>query len=123
MQTFGNIIYAIICLIACLLVGYGVAYSLGGLPASLYGMIVFTLALHFKLLKAEKIEQTIAWCLKHMGVCFVPAGVGIIEHYQLVKNHGIAIVAITFATTFLVLTFVGIYYQKLEDKHTGNSNE
>ena len=49
-----------------------------------------------------------------MGVCFVPAGVGIINHLDLIKQHGIAIVAITFVTTFVLLTVVGLHYQRYE---------
>ena len=47
-----------------------------------------------------------------MGVCFVPAGVGIINHLELVKEFGVVIVAITFASTFILLTIVGLYYQR-----------
>ncbi len=52
------------------------------------------------------------WVLANMPVCFVPAGVGIINHYELIKDHGIMLVTIIFLTTFLLLTFVGLTYQR-----------
>lgn len=54
-----------------------------------------------------------------MGVCFVPPGVGIINHFDLIQQHGIAIVAITFATTFILLTLIGLHYQRYATEHEG----
>lgn len=124
-QRWINILYATLSLLICLGCGYGVNYLLGGLPPSLYGMAILTIALQLKLINADKLSALIAWGLRHMGVCFVPAGVGIIEHGNLIKQHGLAIVAITFITTFLILTFVGVIYQQHERKTAicTNSNE
>ncbi|GHE81218.1 CidA/LrgA family protein [Thalassotalea profundi] len=111
-----NIAYAIVSLLICLGLGYGISAITGGLPPSLYGMAILTLSLQLKWISAERISVFTTWAIRHMGVCFVPAGVGIIEHKQLIQQHGLAIVAITFVTTFLVLTFVGLIYQKHEEK-------
>jgi holin-like protein len=42
----------------------------------------------------------------------VPAGVGIMNHFELIKQFGITIVMITFVTTFLLMTIVGLHYQR-----------
>ncbi|MEW6989304.1 CidA/LrgA family protein [Colwelliaceae bacterium 6441] len=112
-----NSIYTIAIILTCLFFGYGIHYLFGGLPASLYGMVTFTLMLHLRLCNAQRVTSSISWGIKNMGVCFVPAGVGIINHYQLIKNHGIMLVTITFFSTFLVLTFVGVIYQHIENKN------
>jgi holin-like protein len=117
-----NALYSILSILICLLSGYTINHTIGGLPASLYGMVIFTLLLQIRILNAERINASIAWGLKHMGVCFVPAGVGIINHYQLLKHHGIALVSITFVTTFIVLTFVGFYFQHIENNAKANEN-
>jgi holin-like protein len=109
-----NALYSIFALISCVVVGRLLAYFIPMLPGSLYGLILFTLTLHFQIFDADKIKNTVIWSIKHMGVCFVPAGVGIINHLDLIKQHGIAIVAITFATTFILLTVVGLLYQRYE---------
>ncbi|MGB1198082.1 MAG: CidA/LrgA family protein [Thalassotalea sp.] len=116
-----DFLYALCSLLFCLACGYGINFFFGGLPPSLYAMAILTLALQLKWINANKINALVTWAIKYMGVCFVPAGVGIIEHKQLVLQHGIAIVAITFFTTFLVLTFVGVIYQHYE-KTTQQSN-
>ncbi|MFT5757124.1 MAG: holin-like protein [Alteromonadaceae bacterium] len=111
-----NIIYSVIAVTLCLLMGKLTTRLIGGLPASLYGMIFFTLLLHFQLLNANRIKQSIEWALQNMGVCFVPAGVGIINHFELIKSHGLTIVFIIFITTFLLMTLVGLWYQILINK-------
>ncbi|WP_206483569.1 CidA/LrgA family protein [Thalassotalea sp. G2M2-11] len=111
-----NALYSISFICLSLALGYAFYAVLGGLPPSLYGMIIFTLLLHFRLCQAEKVKASIDWGIRHMGVCFVPAGVGIMNQYPLIKQHGLALVSIIFITTFLVLTFVGVLYQRLEDR-------
>ena len=108
-----NIFYSVFIIAACLAIGKLIAAYLGGLPASLYGMLLFTAALHFRLVDNVRISSTVAWIIKHMGVCFVPAGVGIINHYQLIKTQGLTLVAIIFVSTFLLITFIGLSYQHL----------
>ncbi len=105
-------LYSAFAIFSCLALGKLCSNFAPVLPASLYGLIVFTLTLHFRLFDADKIKNTVIWCLKHMGICFVPAGVGIINHFELIKQFGITIVLITFTTTFILLSVVGLYYQR-----------
>jgi holin-like protein len=108
-----DVIYSVFSVVLCLYMGKLITAFVGGLPASLYGVIIFTFLLHFQLLNANKIKKSIEWALQNMGVCFVPAGVGIINHFELIKAHGLAIVFIIFITTFLLMTLVGLWYQIL----------
>jgi holin-like protein len=111
-QKIFNALYSIFAIFSCLALGKLCWYFAPILPSSLYGLIIFTLTLHFRLFNANYIKNSVVWCLKHMAVCFVPAGVGIMNHFELIKQFGIAIVAITFITTFLLLTVVGLHYQR-----------
>ncbi|GLX79368.1 CidA/LrgA family protein [Thalassotalea insulae] len=110
-----NVFYSVFFVAISLIAGHGIYALINGLPASLYGMIIFTLLLHFRLCRADKVQQSIRWGIQHMGVCFIPAGVGIINHYSLLKQHGILLVAIIFFTTYLLLTLVGICFQQFEN--------
>ncbi len=111
-QTIKQVIYSIIVISLCLAIGKLLYKFAGGLPASLYGMISLNVLLHFKMIDPEKLSNAIAWAIKNMGVCFVPAGVGIINHYDLVAQFGVAIVAIIFISTFVLITFVGLSVEK-----------
>ena len=97
---------------SCVALGKLCAFFVPFLPGSLYGLIIFTLTLHLRVFNADRIKSSVVWGLKHMGVCFVPTGVGIMNHFELIKQFGITIVMITFVTTFLLLTIVGLHYQR-----------
>jgi holin-like protein len=107
-----NIIYTILAIATCLAAGKLLYNTVGGLPASLYGMIIYCLLLQLGWLTPNKIHLANQWAIKHMGVCFIPAAVGIINHFELIKNHGFAIISVIFVTTFLLLTFVGLLAEK-----------
>ena len=119
---FAHIIYSILSVSFCLLIGKSIEFFLPMLPASLYGMAIFTLLLHYRFLNAQRIKPCIEWALANMAVCFVPAGVGIINHFELIKQHGIALIAIIFFTTFLLLTLVGLGYQRKLNQHALTAN-
>jgi len=113
-----NVLYSLFAICLPLLLGKILHASIGGLPGSLYGMMLFSLLLYLKIFDAAKIEQSIQWIIQHMGICYVPAGVGIIDHFNLIKQHGLVLVTIIFFTTFLLMTVVGLAYDKfyLENK-------
>jgi holin-like protein len=107
-----NIFYTILAISICLGLGKLVNFYFAGLPASLYGMIFYCLLLQLGWLNPEKISQTNHWVIKHMGVCFVPAAVGVINHFDLIKHHGVTIVLSILFTTFVLLTFVGLVAER-----------
>jgi len=104
-----NIIYTIVAISFCLFLGKLIQHFIGGLPASLYGMILYCAFLQFGWFSGDKISKVNQWFIKNMGVCFVPAGVGIINHYELVQQHGFALITIIFISTFALLTIIGLF--------------
>jgi len=102
-----NVLYTLFAISICLLLGKLVNYLLAGLPASLYGMVIYAVFLQFNWFSPQKVKQANQWLIKHMGVCLVPAGMGIIDHFQLIQEHGIALVFIICATTLILLTIIG----------------
>jgi len=118
-----NVFYTIFAISICLGLGKLINNFLGGLPASLYGMMIYCLFLQLNLLNPRKINQTNQWIIRHMGICFVPAAVGVIDHFDLIKNHGVAIVAIIFFTTFMLLTFIALLAEKYLAPSANNSSK
>jgi holin-like protein len=102
-----NIAYTLIAITLSLGLGKLVNTWLGGLPASLYGMIFYCILLQMNLVNASKVSRTNIWLVKNMGVCFVPAGIGIINHLELIKSHGVALISIIFFSSFVLLTIIG----------------
>jgi len=117
-----NLIYSILVIVLCLIAGKFIAYLIGGLPSSLYGLISLTVLLHFKFISASKIQSTVEWFIKNISVCFVPAGVGIIEHFDLIEQYGITIVAIIFLSTLALISFIGLLFEKMVTKNSIDQN-
>lgn len=116
-----NIIYSIGAISICLALGYCLCFFIGGIPASLYGMLLLTLGLSTRIINPDRLEKTIKWAIKNIGICFVPAAVGIVEYIYLLKIYGLSITLIVVLTTVLLLTTVGYYYQRsLSSKSPSN---
>ena len=117
-----NMLYSVFTIMLCLYVGKAINAFFGGLPSSLYGMIVLNFLLHFRLFNAERLKQTVAWIIKNMSVCFVPAGVGIIEHFDIVAQHGLSIIWVIFISTMALITVVGLLVEKFAKEHNDSNN-
>ncbi|TYK65186.1 CidA/LrgA family protein [Colwellia echini] len=107
-----NLFYTLFAISISLLLGKLANYLLAGLPASLYGMIFYAVFLQLNWLSADRVAVTNQWLIRHMGVCFVPAAIGIINHFQLLQQHGLALVGIIFSTTFILITFIGLLSER-----------
>lgn len=118
-----NVIYSLIAILLSLLIGHAIFFLIGGIPASLYGMLFLTISLQFKLINAEKLSHTVQWIIDNMGICFVPAAVGIIEYVYLLKEFGLSITLISVITTLILIAMVGYLYQTFvsNHKHINNS--
>lgn len=93
------------------LIGEVAGYFLGGIiPGPVIGMalIAITLTLTRGLNALEPAHrqtvETSRSILANLGILFVPAGVGIIQHLDLIRDRGFALLAIVLLTTVLTLT-------------------
>ena len=117
-----NALYTLFAISISLLLGKLAHYLLAGLPASLYGMVIYALFLQLNWFSAKKVTATNQWLVRNMGVCFVPAGVGVINHFQLIQEHGVALIAIIFSSTFILLTVIGYLSERLLTKPVPNDD-
>lgn len=104
-------------LLACLFIG-SIIKSLVPLPIpeTIYGMVILFLIFIFKLLKPDDIRITANAILDNMAILFVPAGVGIIEHIDLLKENIVAIFIITFLTAIIAMIITMILVKKLNKR-------
>ena len=119
-----NLLYTLFAISISLLLGKLANHVLAGLPASLYGMVFYALFLQLNWFSPQRVSATNQWLVRHMGVCFVPAGVGIINHFQLMQQHGVALIIIIFISTFILLTVIGYLSERfLISSASGNKNK
>lgn len=73
-------------------------------PASVISLLLLFLLLLFKIMKPEQIADASDYLLSIMAMLFIPAGVAVMEKYELIKNSLVPLIIIILITT--VLTFV-----------------
>lgn len=77
------------------------------IPSSIYGLVIMFLCLHFKIVKIADVKKTAVFLIEIMPLMFIPAAVGIIESWDIIKPNVIAYAIITIVSTVLVMAVAG----------------
>lgn len=78
------------------------------IPASVYGVVLLFLALHFRWLDAERLREASRFFIEILPVLFIPAAVGLMESWELIRADWPAYLAIIAVSTFLVFGAGGV---------------
>ena len=76
------------------------------LPGSVISMALLFALLMTKVLKTEQIKQKAEFLSRNMGICFIPAGVGIISSFSDVEGFIMPLIAVVIITT--MITFMAV---------------
>ena len=83
------------------------------IPASIYGIVLLFAALETRLLKIDAIRETSAFLLEIMPMLFVPAGVGLLEKWDVLRPVWLPCAAIVVVSTFTVFAAAGCTTQRV----------
>ena len=72
------------------------------IPGTVLGLIFLFLALSFGIVKTEMIEDICEVLISHMSFLFIPAGVGLMTSFDMLKGKVIAFSIIILISTFVV---------------------
>lgn len=72
-------------------------------PASIYGMVLLFVALELRIVKLSDVRETGRFLIEIMPIMFIPAGVGVLDAWGILKPHLIPIVVIMAVSTILVM--------------------
>ena len=72
-------------------------------PASVYGLIFLFLALCTGLVRPEQVSETADFLIEIMPVMFIPAAVGLLDSWPVLRPICLPVIFITAATTILVM--------------------
>lgn len=81
------------------------------IPASIYGIALLFAALQLKVVKVSDIAETSAFLIEIMPIMFIPAAVGLLKSWDVVKDSLAAYVAVTVVSTFVVMYAAGVVTQ------------
>lgn len=93
------------------------------IPASIYGIILLFAALQTRLVKVSAIAETSSFLIEIMPIMFVPAAVGLLKSWDVVKDSIAAYAIVTFVSTFVVMYAAGIVTQLIIRHTTGKKKE
>ena len=81
------------------------------IPASVYGLVLLLAALCIKIVKVEQVQEGAGFLIEIMPVMFIPAAVGLLTSWELLKPICIPVVVITVITTVIVMVSTGMVTQ------------
>lgn len=83
------------------------------IPASVYGMVILFLALSFRIVKPAHIRETANFLLSVMPVMFIPAGVGLMSAWGVLKPALVPVAIVTLVSLVTVMGLTGLVAQYL----------
>lgn len=82
-------------------------------PASVYGLALLLLALCTGIVKLGQVRETAAFLVEIMPVMFIPAAVGLLDAWPLLRTVWLPVSVITVLTTVIVMAVTGRTVQLL----------
>ena len=76
-------------------------------PASVYGLVLLLAALLTGVIKLDQVEGAADFLIEIMPVMFIPAGVGLLTAWSVLKPVCVPIILITVITTVVVMIVTG----------------
>ena len=80
-------------------------------PASIYGIILLFIGLCTKVIPLSSVEETGKFLIEIMPVMFIPAAVGLINVWSVIKNVWVQYLIVTVASTCIVMGISGVITQ------------
>ena len=85
-------------------------------PASIYGIVGMFLLLCTGVLRTEHIKETSSFLIEIMPVMFIPAAVGLLNSWDILKAHWLPYLTVTLVSTILVMAISGLLTQAVIGK-------
>lgn len=76
-------------------------------PASVYGLVIMLIALGTHIIRLEQVKEAAEFLIEIMPVMFIPAGVGLLTAWGILKPVCVPIILITVITTVVVMIVTG----------------
>ncbi|KXT76737.1 CidA/LrgA family protein [Streptococcus sp. DD12] len=89
-------------------------------PGSIIGLILLFLALQFKVIRLRHINQVGQFLLANMTILFLPAAVGIMDHFDVVAPNLLGIVLIVAGAFVLNIFTIGWVVQWVKRRYEGD---
>lgn len=92
------------------------------IPGNVIGMLILFLLLYLKVIEVEQISTISNFFLEHLAFFFIPAGVGLISSFSVIKNIWLQLLIVCFVTTAITMICTGLVVQKIANKKEGDKD-
>ncbi|MDD4818192.1 MAG: CidA/LrgA family protein [Victivallaceae bacterium] len=82
-------------------------------PASVYGVLLMFSALYFRVIRVRDVRETGYFLIEIMPILFIPAAVGLLEAWAVLRPVWLPFCIITVISTFVVMGISGRITQEL----------
>lgn len=93
------------------------------IPASIYAMVILFVCLCTKIIKLEAVKDTGIFLIEIMPLMFIPAGVGLMKSWGVLKPLIIPVVVITVISLIAVMAVSGRVSQRIIKTQEKKSSE
>ena len=84
-------------------------------PGPVIGLVLLLAGLRWNVLR-EPVQAAADLLLSHLSLLFVPVGVGVVTHLELVARHGAALVAVIVVSTWIGMAVTALLLRALLDR-------
>ncbi len=91
-------------------------------PASIYGLLLMLFLLVTGIVRVDKVKDAGGFLIEIMPMMFIPAAVGLMASWELLRPVLLEVLVIIVVSTFLVIGVTGLTAQKLM-KRTGDETD
>lgn len=91
------------------------------IPASIYGLVIILGCLISGFMKLEDVKEAASFLLEIMPVLFIPAAVGLIDSWGVLRPLVIPISVMTIISTIIVMAVAGRVTQRIIRHHKKKS--
>lgn len=93
------------------------------IPASIYGLVLMFAALMLGIIKLDSVRETGKFLIEIMPMMFIPAGVGLLESWGILKPVLVPLIVIVVVSTIVVMGVTGRVTQFVIRKEKRKKNE
>lgn len=86
-------------------------------PGPVMGMLILFAALHFGWIRKSSIKMVGTWLTDNMAIFFVPAGVGLMTHFDTLQSIWWQLLLVVLITVIVLLICIGKFVQKFIRQH------
>lgn len=90
------------------------------IPASIYGLVLLFIGLMTGLIQLSQVQETAKFLIEIMPMMFIPAGVGLLESWGVLKPILVPVIVILVVSTVFVMGVSGLVTQGV--MHIGKSH-